>query len=190
MKTKPPTKPLNLAKPADIVDDALREALRPFAGELRQAASIDAELEAEMNRTHPTAVKKECDELFERACNGDKEADGILRAAGGTEAYVKARTAMFDLVRGKREAKCKADAPLWQKVSDAAVAALDRSLVAIEAQWSELIELHGEVPVPSSWRERIAQMQRAISRAPFAAAELNHGTAWQLTSLNLSGAIK
>lgn len=90
-----------LTNPKDILNRHLREAVKPHAAALRQAAAIDRELEKEMLATHPDTAKKEANELLERASTGDTKAEGVLRSAGGTEAYVKAKCAMFDLARAK-----------------------------------------------------------------------------------------
>jgi hypothetical protein len=113
---KPPAAIIN---PKEILNRHLREAVKPHAAALRQAAALDRELEKEMNATHPDAAKKEANELLERASTGDKKAEEILRSAGGTEAFVKSKCAMFDLARAKHEGAAKASAPLWAKVSAA-----------------------------------------------------------------------
>jgi len=184
MKTKPTIN--QLQHPQDVIDTHLRAALKPHARALLDAAAKDKQLEAEMDAAHPERVKEECERLFEQACVGDREADGVLRAAGGTQGYIEQHTRFFDLCRGKCRAGAKADAPLWQKASAAAVAALDAALVVVRDQWQHAQEALGEEPVrPSTWEDRIAAMRRAIEQTHFNAEQLQHGTNWQIHSLGL-----
>jgi len=175
----------DLQHPQDVIDNHLRGALKPHARALIEAAARDKQLETEMDRTHPDLVKKECEALFERACTGDKEADGVLIAAGGTQGYIEQRTRFFDLARGKCRANAKADAPLWTKASTAALAALDTALVEIREQWSTALERLGEDPRPTCWEDKIESMKRAVEKTPFNAEQLQHGTHWQVESLGL-----
>ena len=186
---KPTNKTTDIVHPEQILARHLREAVKPHAAALRQAAATDKELEREMDATNPISIKKQGDELLERACAGDSKAEATLREAGGVEGLVKAKSALFDLAKGKHHAAAKATAPLWQKVSDAALAALDRAVAEIEAQWNRVLELHGEAITPTSWTAKIDNMKRAMSRAPFAAENLRHGAAWQISQLGLSEVI-
>jgi hypothetical protein len=178
-------KATDLQHPQDVIDRHLRAALKPHARALFEAAARDKQLTDEMESCHPDLVKKECDALFERACNGDREADGILRAAGGTQRYVEDRCGFFDMARGKCRARAAADAPLWTKASTAALAALDAALVEIREQWSAALERLGEDPHPTCWEVNIGYMKRAMEKTPFNAEKLLHGTHWQVESLNL-----
>lgn len=179
------TKPDQLTNPQTIIDEALRSALKPHAKALLEAAARDAALEAEMNETHPDVAKKQAEQLFEAACNGDKAADKTLRESDGTQGFIEAKTRFFDLTRGKCRAGAKADAALWDKAAPAAVAALDRALVVIREQWASALQTLGEEMRPSSWEGRIAMMRRALEGTPFNARELQHGTNWQIESLGL-----
>ena len=53
-----------IINPKEILNRHLREAVKPHAAALRQAAALDRELEKEMNATHPDAAKKEANELL------------------------------------------------------------------------------------------------------------------------------
>lgn len=185
---KKPNQPLQ--HPQSIIDTHLRTALKQHARALLDAAAKDKQLEFEMDAAHPEGAKREAEQLFERACNGDGEADGILRSAGGTAGYIEGKSRFFDLSRGKCRAGAKADAPLWGKVSAAAITALDNALGEIRAQWTSALEVLGEDPRPSSWEDRVASMHRAISKAEFNARELTHGTHWQIESLGLRGVLE
>lgn len=184
------TKPDQLIHPQTIIDTRLREALKPHARALLEAAERDQKLEAEMMREHPDAAKKEAERLFELACAGDVEADGILRAAGGTQGFIESKSRFFDLARGKCRANAKADEKLWSNAAPRADAALETALGEIRTQWASVQELHGEDPRPSSWEAKIEAMRRAINKAPFNAAELMHGTNWQIESLGLRSALQ
>lgn len=179
------TKPDQLTNPQTIIDEALRSALKPHAKALLEAAALDAALEAETDASHPDKVKREAQELFERACNGDKTADKTLREANGTAGYIEAKTRFFDLTRGKREPAAKADAAIWAKAGPAAVAALDSALAAIRDQWRKTLEALGEEIVPSSWETKVGYMRRALEKVEFNARELRHGSHWQIESLGL-----
>jgi len=178
-----------LSHPQDIINRHLRAAVKPFAADLRQAAAIDRSFEAEMVLTHPDRAKKEANELLERAANGDTKAEGILRSAGGTEAFIKAKTAMFDLARAKFEGGCKASAPLWTKVSASVIAAINAANTEIQTQWRQACEHLGEPCDLSTWDATCRNMKTGIERAPYAAEKLRHGAAWQIESLGLSEAI-
>lgn len=178
-----------ITHPQTIIDQMMRDAIKPFAAELREAADRDRKLEADMDAAHPEAAKVRAAELLEAACAGDKAADAEIVAAGGTGGFVESRVRFFDLCRGKRNAAAKADAPLWEKVTAALLPALDAALEAIRSQWDRVLELHGEEPRPSSWEPRIASTRKAIAGAPFNARELTHGTNWQLQSLGLAALI-
>lgn len=182
---KPTKQNDQLTHPQTIIDEHLASALKPYAKALLEAAVKDAALEAEMNETHPDVVKKQAEQLFEAACNGDKKADATLREADGTQGFIEAKTRFFDLTRGKCRAGAKADASIWDKAAPAACAALDAALVVIRQQWNKALETLGEEMRPSAWEGRIAMMRRAIEQTPFNARELMHGTNWQIESLGL-----
>jgi len=183
-------KPDQLTHPQTIIDEHLRSALKPYAKQLLEAAAKDKQLEAEMTKAHPETAKKECEALFERACNGDKEADGILQSAGGTTGFIEGRSRFFDLARGKCRANAKADAPLWEKVAPAADAALENALGEIRDQWAKVQELHGEEARPSRYEHTIERMRYAIGKTPFNARELMDGTNWQIESLGLRNVLQ
>lgn len=178
-----------LTNPKDILNRHLREAVKPHAAALRQAAAIDRELEKEMLATHPDTAKKEANELLERASTGDTKAEGVLRSAGGTEAYVKAKCAMFDLARAKHAGAARASVPLWTKVSAAVLISIDAAHREINQQWRHTCEQLGEPCPPSAWDNYCRNLRNGIERAPFAAENLRHGTAWQIESLGLTEAV-
>lgn len=178
-----------IINPKEILNRHLREAVKPHAAALRQAAALDRELEKEMNATHPDAAKKEANELLERASTGDTKAEGVLRSAGGTEAFVKSKTAMFDLARAKHEGAAKASAPLWAKVSAAVLLSIDAANREINQQWQHICEQLGEPCSPSEWDTYCRNIRSGIERAPFAAENLRHGAAWQIESLGLTEAV-
>jgi hypothetical protein len=183
-------KPDQLNHPQAIIDEHLRSALKPYAKQLLEAATRDKALEAEMDKAHPETAKKECEALFDRACNGDKEADGILQSAGGTQGFVEGRSRFFDLARGKCRANAKADADLWEKVAPAADAALETALGEIREQWTKVQEMHGEEVRPSSYEQAIERMRYNFGKTPFNARELTHGTSWQIESLGLRNVLQ
>lgn len=176
---------LEITHPQQIIDKHLRPAIAPFKAELLQAADRDRELSAEMERKHPDLAKKEALQLLEKAGAGDMEADKILTEAGGTEAYVKSRSALFDLARAKHSAACKASAPLWNKVAAACMAAIDAAAAEIQAQYDRLQELHGEPKGLSQWDAYCRNLKTGLSKAEFNAEQLNHGAGWQLEALGL-----
>jgi hypothetical protein len=176
---------LELTHPQQIIDRHLRPAIAPFKAELLEAAARDRELSAELERKHPETAKREALELLEKAGAGDTEADKILTEAGGTEAYVKSRAALFDLTRAKHEAACISSAPLWQKVSDAILAAIEAADREIQGQWSKVCDFLGEPCDLSRWNSYCRNIRNGIERAPFAAEKLRHGTDWQIESLGL-----
>lgn len=184
------TKPDNLTHPQQIIDEHLRSALKPYSKQLIEAAARDAALEAEADNTHPDKVKREAQELFELACNGDKRADSTLREAGGTAGYVESRTRFFDLSKGKREAAAKSDAAIWAKAGPATVAALDTALAVVREQWSATLQTLGEELVPSSWETKVGYMRRGLEKVEFNARELRHGTNWQVESLGLRNVLQ
>ena len=188
---KPTTKPTTVAltHPRDILNRHLAQAVKPFAADLRKAAALDRELEKEMLATHPDTAKKEADQLLERAAAGDSKAEGTLRSAGGTEAFVRAKCAMFDLARAKHEGAAKASAPLWTKVSAVVIAAINAANGEIQSQWRQACEHLGEPCDLSSWDTYCRNLKTGIERAPFAAENLRHGAAWQIESLGLSEVI-
>jgi hypothetical protein len=188
MKTTRPTT-TSLAHPKDILNHHLRAAVKPFAADLRKAATLDRELEKEMLATHPDDAKKQAAALLEAAASGDKKAEETLRAAGGTEAFIKAKSAMFDLARAKHEGAAKATAPLWEKVSAAVVAAIDAANREIAEQWARICEQLGEPSALSSWDAYCRNLKNGIGRAAYAAENMRHGAAWQIESLGLSEAI-
>lgn len=189
MKTRPANNAVVLAHPKDILNRHLREAVKPHAAALRQAAAIDRELEKEMLACHPDDAKREADKLLEAAAKGDKRAEQTLRDAGGNEAFIKAKSAMFDLARAKHHGAAKATAPLWEKVSAAVVAAIDTANREIAEQWQRTCEHLGEPGGLSSWDSHCRNLKTGISRAAYAAENMRHGAAWQIESLGLSEAI-
>ena len=176
---------LELTHPQQIIDKHLRPAIAPFKAELLEAAARDRELSAEMERKHPELAKKEALQLLEKAGAGDLEADKILTEAGGTEAYVKNRTALFDLARAKHEAACIASAPLWQRVSESILAAIQAADLEIQGQWAKVCEFLGEPCDLSRWNQYCRNIRSGIERTPFAAEKMRHGADWQLESLGL-----
>jgi hypothetical protein len=189
MKTRPTNNAVVLNHPKDILNRHLRDAVKPHAAALRQAAALDRELEKEMLATHPDDAKKQANVLLEAASNGDKKAEETLRAAGGTEAFIKAKSAMFDLARAKHEGAAKATVPLWEKVSAAVIAAIESANREIQEQWNQACEHLGEPSGLSSWDVFCRNLKTGITRAPFAAENLKHGAAWQIESLGLAEVI-
>ena len=177
--------PLEIKHPQAIIEAHLRPAIAPYRDELLAAAARDIELYAEMEKQHPEAAKKAAAELMEKACAGDDQANKILTDAGGTEAFIKARTAMFDLARGKHGKAAKDSAPLWAKVSAALMSAIDAAAVEIQAQYDRIQELHGEPKALSQWDAHCRNLKTGLNKAEFAANELNAGTNWQLEALGL-----
>jgi hypothetical protein len=189
MKTRPTNNAVVLNHPKDILNRHLRDAVKPHAAALRQAAALDRELGKEMEATHPDDAKREADQLLERAANGDKKAEETLRAAGGTEAYIKAKSAMFDLARAKHEGAAKATVPLWEKASAAVLAAYEAAEREIQEQLQRTSEQIGEPAPATSWENTIRHLKYGISRAAYAAENMRHGAAWQIEALGLSEAI-
>jgi len=186
---KPTTNAVVLTHPQDILNRHLSQAVKPFAADLRKAAALDRELEKELNASHPDLARKEANELLERASNGDSKAEGVLRSAGGTEAFVKAKCAMFDLARAKHEGAAKATAPLWTKVSAAVLAGIEAANREISDQWKRTCEHLGEPFGLSAWHTHCRNLRNGIERAHFAAENLKHGAAWQIESLGLAEVI-
>jgi len=191
MKNKPDTTakasdPLTITKPQDILAAHLAPAIKPFADELLAAAAIDREAEAEMNGCHPEDAKKQANALLEAAAKGDKKAEQTLRDAGGTEAFIKARSAMFDLAKAKHHAACQASAPLWQKVSDAILAAIDAACADIQKQFEAVAAALGEPAGLSNWDAYCRNLKSGIMSAPNKAENLRHGTDWLIRSLGLA----
>ena len=179
------TAALEIIQPKQIINRHLRPAIAPFKAELLAAAEVDRKLSEQMESKHPNLAKAEALQLLEKAGAGDLEADKILTEAGGTEAYVKSRTALFDLSRAKHEAACIASVPLWTKVSAAILAAIDASDREIQSQWQKVCDYLGEPCDLSRWNQYCRNIRNGIERAPFAAEKLSHGSSWQLESLGL-----
>lgn len=176
---------LELTHPQQILDAHLRPALAPFKADLLKAAARDIELTKELESKHPDLAKKQALELLEKAAAGDLEADKILTEAGGTEAYVKSRCALFDLARAKHEGAAMASAPLWQKVSESILSAIEAADREIQSQWQKVCDFLGEPCDLSRWNAYCRNIRNGIERAPFAAETLKHGANWQLESLGL-----
>jgi hypothetical protein len=189
MKTRPANNAVVLNHPQDILNRHLRQALKPHAAALRQAAALDLELAGEMTALHPDVAKKEANILLEAAANGDKRAEATLREAGGTDAYVRNKCGLFDLARAKFEGAAKASAPLWTKVSAAVITAIESANREIQEQWNQACDHLGEPPGLSTWDTFCRNLKTGITRAPFAAENLRHGAAWQIEALGLSEAI-
>jgi hypothetical protein len=189
MKTRPANNAVVLLHPQDILNRHLRQALKPFAAALRQAAALDLQLAGEMTALHPDLAKKEANILLEAAANGDKKAEATLREAGGTEAYIKNKCGLFDLARAKFEGAAKASAPLWTKVSAAVIAAYEAAEREIREQLQRTSEQIGEPTPTTSWEIPIGHYKYGISRAAYAAENMRHGAAWQIEALGLSEAI-
>lgn len=176
---------LELTHPQSILDAHLRPAVAPFKAELLEAADRDRKLTQEMELRHPDLAKKEALELLEKAAKGDEEADKILTEAGGTEAYVKSRCALFDLARAKHEGAAMASAPLWQKVSESLLAAIEAADREIQSQWQKVCDFLGEPCDLSRWNQYCRNIRNGITRAPFNAETVKIGADWQIESLGL-----
>jgi hypothetical protein len=179
------TTALEIIQPKQIINRHLRPAIAPFKAELLAAAEVDRKLSEQMESKHPNLAKAEALQLLEKAGAGDLEADKILTEAGGTEAYVKSRTALFDLSRAKHEAACIASVPLWTKVSAAILAAIDASDREIQSQWQKVCDYLGEPCDLSRWNQYCRNLRSGVERTPFAAEKMRHGSSWQLESLGL-----
>jgi hypothetical protein len=184
-----PTNTIVLAKPMDILNRHLHEAMKPHAAALREAAAIDRELSAEMEKTHPDLAKREANQLLESAANGDAKAEAILREAGGTAAFIANRCALFDLARSKHEAACKRTVPLWQKVSASVLLSFDAAHREIQAQWKNACEFLGEPCGDTAWDRYCHNLRHGIERTPHAAENMRFGADWQLTTLGLKEAV-
>lgn len=178
-----------ISHPKDILNRHLREAIKPYAADLRKAAALDRELEKEMLACHPDDAKKQANALLEAAAKGDKKAEETLRAAGGTEAFVKSKCAMFDLAKAKHHGAAQASAPLWTKVSAAVLLCIEAANREINQQWQQACEQLGEPCAPSEWDNYCRNLRNGIMRAAYAAENLRHGTAWQIESLGLTEAV-
>jgi hypothetical protein len=176
---------LEIKHPQAIIQAHLRPAIAPFRDELLAAAAIDRELSASLEREHPNAVKKMADELFARAANGDAEAEKEIRAEGGIEEWKRKRIAFFDLTRAKHEAACIASAPLWQRVSDSILSAIQAADNEIQGQWAKVCEYLGEPCDLSRWNSYCRNIRNGIERAPFAAEKMRHGADWQIEAHGL-----
>lgn len=176
---------LELTRPQEIIDKHLRPAIAPFKAELLEAAARDLKLTREMEERHPDIAKKLGLELLEKAAAGDEEADRILTEAGGTEAFVKSRCALFDLARAKHEGACIASVPLWRRVSESLLSAIEAADREIQEQWAKVCEYLGEPSDLSRWNQYCRNIRNGIERSPFAAETLKHGANWQLDSLGL-----
>jgi hypothetical protein len=177
---------LTITRPQDIIAAHLVPAIKPFAAELLAAAAIDREANAEMEAMHPVGVKAAAEKLFEAAAEGDKAAEKELRDAGGKAEYIAKRTAHFEMARAKHEAACKASAPLWQKVSDAILAAIDAADAAIQKQFEAVMVALGEPSGLSNWNAYCRNLKNGIRSAPNNAENLRHGADWQLRALGLA----
>jgi hypothetical protein len=178
-----------LVHPQDILNRHLRQALKPYAAALRQAAALDRELGKEMEATHPDLAKKEANILLEAAANGDKKAEATLREAGGTEAYIKNKCGLFELARAKHTGAAGATVPLWEKASAAVLAAYEAAEREIQDQLQRTSEQIGEPAPTTSWENTLTHYKYGISRAAYAAKNMRHGAAWQIEALGLSEAI-
>jgi hypothetical protein len=175
-----------ITHPTEILKSHLKPALEPFAAELLEAARIDREAAGVMDTMHPEKVKAAAEDLFYRAARGEEAAEKELREAGGKAEYIAKRTAFFDLAKAKHHAACQASAPLWQKVSEAIVAGIDAAAAEIQKQLDTVAAALGEPAGLSNWDAYCRNLKSGISRAPFAAEKLNHGTDWMLRSLGLA----
>jgi hypothetical protein len=189
MKTKTnPTAPAMpaITHPTAIIERHLKPALAPFAADLLEAARKDREAEAAMEAMHPETAKKEAEALFERAAQGDKAADKKLLDAGGKEKFIKDRTAHFDLARAKREHAAVSAAPIWVKVANAGLPALEAAKTEIQSQYAEVMLSLGEGKGGlSNWNTTIDSMKNALAECPRRAGEVKHGTDWLLRSYGL-----
>jgi hypothetical protein len=182
---------LTITPPQQIIDRHLRPAIRPYAAQLRKAAALDRTLTLEMEKCHPVSAKAEAERLLEAAVAGDAKADKILREAGGTEAFVKNKSALFDLAVGKHEGACHASAPLWAQVSAALETAIDLASFDIQQQFESVMLTLEELPGGQSlWEARCRGLRTGLARCERAAREMRFGAHWQLTQLGLDKLIE
>jgi tyrosyl-tRNA synthetase len=186
MKSKTPANAaLEIIQPQEIIDRHLRPAIAPFKAELLAAAEVDRQLSATMEKEHPNAVKLAAEELFQKATSGDAEAEAAIRAEGGLDEWKRKRMAFFDLSKAKHQAACLASVPLWEKVSAALLSGIEAADREIQDQWAKTCDFLGEPCDLSRWNAYCRNVRNGISRAPFAAEKLSHGSSWQLEAHGL-----
>jgi hypothetical protein len=191
MKSKKPTtkatgSTLVITKPESIIDRHLRPAIKPFAAELREAAALDCKLTVEVEKNHPNTAKLEAQRLLEATVAGDSRSDKILREAGGTEQFIRSKTALFDLAVGKHEGACQQSAALWGKVSAALEAAIDAASAEIQTQFDSAMLMLEELPGGQSlWEGKLRGLKSGLQRCERLAREMRHGADWQLKALGL-----
>jgi hypothetical protein len=181
------TSTVTVTLPQDILTAHLKPALAPFVDELLETARLDREAAAEMSALHPDAAKAAAEELFHRATRGDKAAEKELYDAGGKEKFIKDRTANFDLARAKHEHLAVSAEPLWQKVVDAALPALDAADAEIQRQYDGVMLALGEgTGGLSNWDATIRNLKNGLADCPRRAGIVKQGTDWMLRCYGLA----
>ena len=191
MKTRPANNNITITKPEAILDAALREALAPFAKELREAAARDIELAAAAAEVHPEAGRKRAAELFEAAVQGSKAAADELEAGGGVEKYHEHFSKSYRHRDGMRHAAAERCAALFSRVAEVVAPAVRVAGDQIAKQYADTLVALSELPAESvsQWDAKIRSIASNIESAP-RNASLGHGAAYIIDGLGFRELIK
>lgn len=149
-----------------ILSSAITEALAPFKAELAAACKRDLELAAAAEKIHPDKCKAEGMALMAQAVAGDDAAMKQLEDAGGLDAWVSNKSALYPVKEGARHHHACQSAELFERAAERLIPAIEDAAAKIQTQFESVMTELGELqPGQSEWGALIRNKCNAITAA-------------------------
>jgi hypothetical protein len=130
----------------DIISAAITAALQPFKAQLAAACERDVQLAAEAEKIHPDKCKAQGFALMEAAVAGNEAAMRELEGAGGLDAWIAGRAAVYPIREGARHHHACDSAELFERAAAKLIPALEKAGADIQAQFEQTMTALGELP--------------------------------------------
>jgi hypothetical protein len=170
----------------DIISAAITEALQPFKSDLTAACRRDLELAAAAELVRPDKIKIQGDVLMGQAIAGDESAMKELEAAGGLDAWVASKCAIYPVKDGARHHHAIASAELFERASARLIPALEIAGAEVQTQFENVMVTLGEMPGGISQHGATLRNRAAAVTAAVKRAHNGEGLAWIFEQLGLT----
>ena len=164
------TTPLKITSPADILAEAITQAIEPHKAALAAAVKRDVELDAKANAVHPDKIKAEGLTLIGRA---DDESFAELEKHGGLDGYIQAKAGMYPIYENACKAHAMGCVPLFEALARDLCPAMEAAGAAGEVA-VVFGEWHGDVADLKS--EAVGSLIKFSAGKDEAAAEAGSGS--------------
>jgi hypothetical protein len=181
---------IRITPPAEILAEKISEALAPFKDALSAACKRDVELAAAAELCRPDKIKIAGDTLMGQAIHGDEKAMKQLEAAGGLDAWVASKSAVYPIKDAARHHHAVTSAELFERAAVKLIPALETAGAEIQKQFENVMAEMGELPGGlSQWGSNIQGRCNSITAA-VRRAHNGEGLAWIFEQLGLAAFLK